>query len=601
MRGLTSNQKPRRALAIPTTTVVLTVVVLVLAGVIVFRSLRRNATASKDASPGPASSTVPSEAASSKSASLFQDVTAQSGIDFLHVFGPKRSFQLPEQIGSGGAFFDFDNDGDLDVYLVQSGIFGGDPLEHRNKLFRNDGQGRFVDVSQGSGADLGGYGMGCAAADADHDGDVDLFVTRFGRSTLLANRGDGTFEDVTETAGTTADGFATSAAFLDFDRDGRLDLYVTRYVDWTPAREDVCYAPNGARDYCGPLSYNAPCSNVLYRGVGGVRFENISGASGIGAVKGNGLAVIATDLDGDGWVDIYVANDQTPAFLWINQRNGTFVESAAILGAAFNADGMAIAGMGIAAEDIDGDADFDLLVTNIRNQSHLCLRNDGGYFEDVSHAWGFGAWSVPWTAFGLALFDQDHDGRMDGVIANGAVNMWTTPYAPGDAYAEPNQFIRQNELGRFVDASAEAGPGLTSPAVGRAVIAGDYDNDGDVDVLLTANGGRARLLRNENRSGLNWLMLDLIPDGGARHALNARMVLTAGGRTIRREVRPHAGYLSSHDPRVHVGLGSAKAVDRLEVTWPNGRVEQWSSLAVNRIWTLRQGTGQAEPSESNAP
>ncbi len=571
-------------------TLILAIGALIVGG-LVFKRVREQTRPTVGIPPSPDTDAKPTIL---KGSPLFQDVTAAAGIDFVHVFGTQRTFRLPEQIGSGGAFLDYDNDGDMDLYLVQNGILGRNLGVHRNRVYRNAGNGRFVDASPGSGADIGGYGMGCAAADYDNDGDVDLFVSRFGSSVLLANRGDGTFEDVTPTAGTHADGFATSAAFLDYDRDGLLDLFVTRYVDWSPAREDACYAPSGARDYCGPLSYHAESSGVLYHNLGG-RFEDVSTASGIAAAKGNGLGVLATDFDGDGWVDIYVANDQTPAFLWMNQRDGTFLENAALSGAAFNADGLAIAGMGVVSEDLDDDGDYDLLVTNIRNQSHLCLRNQAGVFDDVSHAWGLSAWSVPWTGFGIALFDQDHDGRLDGVVANGAVNVWGTPFREENPYAEPKQFFRRDDRGRFYDASAEAGPALAVADVSRAAIVGDYDNDGDVDVLITNNGGPAQLLRNENRPGLSWTMLDLIPMGGGRHAINARLELRVKEHLYRREIRPHAGYLSSNDPRVHVGLGQARRIDRLGVTWPDGKLETWDNLPVNQHLTLRQGSGTTLP------
>ncbi|MEK6676104.1 MAG: CRTAC1 family protein [Planctomycetota bacterium] len=531
---------------------------------------------------------------------LFFDATMESGIDFVHVLGERRALQLPEQIGSGGAFFDYDNDGDLDLYLIQSGHLSREDPSIHNQLFRNQGDGKFVDVSKGSGADIGGYGMGCAAADFDSDGDVDLLVTRLGSCAVLSNQGNATFQDVTASCGIQMDGFPTSAAFLDYDRDGLLDCYVTRYVDWSAAKGDTCYAPSGAKDYCGPASYHAPSTDKLYHNLGQGRFEDVSTKTGIDTVKGNGLGVLATDFNGDDWVDIYVANDQTPAFLWVNQHDGTFRDKATLSGAAFSADGLAIAGMGTASEDLDDDGDYDLVVTNIRNQPHLCLRNDGGSFQDVSHALGFASWSHPFTGFGITLFDQDHDGRLDGFVANGAVNMWGSPYRKGNPYAEPNQFVRRNEKGRFYDASAEAGPSVSFADVSRATIAGDYDNDGDVDLVITNNGGPVQLLRNENRSGGSWSMLDMIPAGGCRNAINARVEWLANGKTFRREVRPHVGFLSSHDPRVHAGLGIAKSIDQLKVQWPKGERETWTNLSINKLLTIKQGTGSVDSTAKSA-
>lgn len=510
--------------------------------------------------------------------------------------------------------FDYDGDGDLDIYLVQGGLVEGDNNASRNRLFRNDGSGHFEDVSDGSGADLPGYGMGCAAADFDNDGDVDLYVTRLGANALLLNNGDGTFRDVTVAAGVGDPGFGTAAAFVDFDRDGFLDLYLVNYVEWSSAIATQCYDRSGAEDYCSPTQF-PPAQDRLYRntgrfGAGGGEtwFEDVSVAAGIAQVRGNGLAVACTDFDGDGWVDIYVANDQTPAFLWINKRDGTFREDAALAGCAFSGDGMAIAGMGVAVEDLDGDGDFDLMVTNIRAQTHLLLQNDGGLFEDVSYARGLGSWSVPYTGFGIALFDQDHDGELDGFVANGAVNRWIEPLRSGHPFVEPNHFFRHGADGRFLDCTAEAGLPPAKLEMSRGVIVGDYDNDGDIDVLITNNRGPVQLLRNENGSTHAWTMLDLLPATGSRHAINAIATVEAGGRTYLREVRPHVGYLGSNDPRLHVGLGSASGIDRLTVRWADGTSETWSNLPVNRHLRVRQGhdpetisTGSVEEAAPKAP
>jgi len=602
-KGRTKEKRsPRRTLPASGVTWVLGVAALLVVVVVVRQEIRKRKSIVPHA---PALTTSPDADRSSPPAATqgaaFLDATILSGIDFVHVFGSPRAYQLPEQIGSGGAFLDYDNDGDMDLYLVQSGQLGIDEDRYKNRLYRNEGTGRFTDVSRGSGTDIGGYGMGCAAADYDRDGDVDLYVTRFGTSVMLANQGNGTFLDVTVTAGIPAPGFAASAAFFDFDNDAELDLYVTRYVDWSASREKTCFSSSGARDYCGPQSYDAPTSGRLYRNLGGGRFADVSASAGIESHEGNGLGVICNDFDGDGWVDVYVANDQTPAFLWKNLGDGTFREDAALAGAAFSADGIAIAGMGVVAEDLDEDGDYDLVVTNIRNQPHLCFRNDRGQFSDVTQIWGFGGWSVPFTGFGIALFDQDHDGRLDGIVANGAVNMHGEPYKPTDPYAEPNQFLRRDAQGRFYDASAEGGAALRVADVSRATLTADYDNDGDLDVVITRNGGPAQLLRNEQRSESAWIMLDLIPKGGGRNAINAKVEVLAGGHTYRREVRPHSGYLGSNDPRVHVGLGQATKIERLTVFWTDGSRETWPDISVNQHLTVRQGaTPQASP-KKNAP
>ncbi len=534
-------------------------------------------------SPVPAHSPPPTAPA------RFVDVTDEAGIEFMHTCCVEGDYYLPEEEGSGGAFFDYDNDGDVDIYLVQSGLIGTDNADYRNRLYRNDGTGRFVDVSSASGADVPGYGMGCAAADYDNDGDADLFVTRLGPNVLLENNGDGTFSDATTRAGVGDEGFGTDSAFFDYDRDGLLDLYVVNYVDWSATREHRCYDPGGIPDYCSPSTYDSPAGDHLYRNLGDGRFENVTESAGIASARGNGLGVITVDFNGDGWVDIYVANDATPAFLWVNQQDGTFVDEALFAGAAFNSDGVAIAGMGVVAEDLDSDGDFDLLVTNIHDQAHLCLRNEGGSFEDVSHQWGFDGWGVPYTGFGVAMLDQDHDGTLEVFIANGAVNRLLEPLAKDNPYGEPNQFVRRDKDGKYRDQSASAGSALRVAEMSRGAILGDYDNDGDLDVLVTNNRGPAQLLRNENASDNAWTTVALTAGTGGASAINARIEIEAAGRTWRREVRPHVGYLGSNDPRVHIGLAEAKVIERLTVTWLGGTRETWTALPVNAHLRLGQG------------
>ncbi len=515
----------------------------------------------------------------------FTDVAPELGLRFDHDNAFRGNFLLPEEMGPGVAFLEADGDGDLDVFVAGGGAIVGDGPVQTCRLFRNDGE-RFTDVTQASGAGIPGPAYGVACADHDDDGDVDIFVSRLGPDALLRNDGGLRFSEDAAEAGVNDPGFGASAAFLDFDRDGRLDLYVARYVDWAPQRETPCYAIAGTRDYCNPRTYEAPSRDKLYRNLGGGRFEDVSGPAGIAAEPGNGLGVLACDFDGDGWIDIYVANDQTPAFLWHNRGDGTFANIAPIAGCAYDGRGVAIAGMGAAGEDLDGDGDTDVLVTNIRQQTHLVLRNDDARFEDVSLSMGLARWSLPATAFGVAVFDQDNDGRFDAFFANGEVNIDNSMPVGDNPYAQPDQFVRLID-GVFVDDTASCGASFAE--VGRGLAAGDYDNDGDVDLLVANNGGPLRLLRNNNGAGNGWLGVDARCASGRRVAIGARITVTVAGKSLTREVRPQQSYLSSGDPRVHFGLGSAQQADRVEILWLDGTRSVRSGVPANQYLTVVEG------------
>jgi len=517
---------------------------------------------------------------------LLKDVTTDVGIDFVHERGARGDYRLPELIGAGGAMLDFDNDGDLDIYLIQGGDAEADNDAYRNRLYRNDA-GRFVDVSAASHADVPGYGMGCAVADYDNDGDLDIYVTRLGANVLLRNNGAGAFEDVAAAAGVDDDGFGVSAAFFDYDRDGLLDLYVVNYVTWSRAIEHTCYSPDGLRDYCSPGEYPS-AADKLYRNLGGNRFEDVSASSGVASIARDGLGVVWTDVDNDGWCDIYVANDQMPAFCWINDGEGRFVEDAALRGCAVNENGVAIAGMGVAVQDIDGNGFEDILISNIAMQSHLFLTNANGFFEDRTRQYGLATWNIQETGFGVAWVDLDNDGTPELFVANGAVGR--NPAAPDlqRPYAQLNQLARKDDSGRYRLVDASAIPALQSNEVSRGVIQGDYDNDGDIDLLITNNGARPQLLRNESASGSHWISLSLHDESLHRDALGARVEVVTSDRTFRRTLRPQSGYLGSNDPRMHIGVGKASRIDRVIVTWPDGTKRQFSAPATDQHHTLRK-------------
>jgi hypothetical protein len=518
----------------------------------------------------------------SSRAPAFRDVTAELGIDFLHDADARGEFRLPEEMGPGVALFDCDGDNDLDLFVAGGGTIDGNGTIQTSRLWLNEGA-RFRDVTQERGAAVAGPSYGSFAADYDSDGDQDLFITRLGPDVLLRNDG-ARFVECAAEAGLADPGFSTGAVFFDYDRDGRLDLYVCNYVDWSPSIERACYM-GGLREYCDPSAYDAAAQDRLYHNVGNGRFEDATARAGMLGKRGQGLGVVAHDFDGDGDLDLYVANDSTPAMLWRNQGDGTFVEDSLRAGCAYNALGVAIAGMGIACEDLDGDMAADLLITNIRGQSHLALLSRGTRFEDASARMGLPAWSTRWTGFGVAAFDQDLDGALELYVANGAVNL--DPVRIGDPrpYVEPDQFLRLVG-GRTLDISAGSGALLDESSRGLAT--GDLDGDGDLDLVVSAFDGRLHVLRNEHSGSDHWLTVDARDVHGSP-ALGARVELRAGSLKLVRWIRAHASYLASQDPRAHFGLAAASLVDELTVTWPDGTQTRIEKLDVNRTLSLRQG------------
>lgn len=548
------------------------------------------------------------------------DITERAGLDFVHNTGATGEFYFPEIAGSGCALFDYDGDGDLDVYAVQAHPLdpaAGSEANGKNRLFRNDlrpeSGPHFVDVTDEAGVGDTGYGMGCAVGDYDNDGDADLLVTNFGPDTLYRNNGDGTFADVTATAlpqspssraagadETSAhvvrsDHWSTSASFLDYDRDGYLDLFIAKYVAYSVRENYPCYSRSSRRDYCGPESFDPVVDQLLHNNGDGT-FSDVTVRAGLDRAYGSGLGVVAADFNNDGWVDIYVANDGDANQLWINQRDGTFENTALLAGAAYNADGMPEAGMGVTAGDFDLDGDEDIFLAHLLGEHNTLLVNDGtGFFDDRTDHLRLGAMSRRFTGFGVDWFDIDGDGYLDLFVANGAVKI-AVEYADRPCpYVYPNLLIRNGgppDFG-FQNVSELGGEAVSKLEVSRGAAFGDVDNDGDVDILISNSNGPLRLLRNDAGNGGSWLVLRLRGTQSNRDAFGAVVrVKGADGVELVRRVHTDGSYCSANDPRIYFGLAGATSARSAIVTWPSGMVETFGNLEPGRVIELREGAGR---------
>ena len=528
---------------------------------------------------------------------LFVESAATTGLVFTHVNGAAGRYYMPEVMGAGLALFDYDNDGDLDVFLVQGGPLAAGPASPTSRLFRNDlagGRLRFTDVTERAGVGLRAYGMGAAVGDYDGDGDLDLLVTAFGPETLFRNNGNGTFTDVTKEAGVGDSLWSTSAAFVDHDRDGDLDLFVANYLDFTIAGNKLCHDSVGARDYCTPRAYR-PVPDRFYRNEGNGRFVEATESAGISKADGAGLGVSVGDYDGDRWLDLYVANDATPNQLWINWRDGTFVDEGPPSGAALNAAGNPEGSMGIASGDYDADGDEDLFVTNIAGETFALYRNDGsGTFDDERVRAGVARPTAAFTGFGTDWFDYDNDGWLDLFAANGAVNIVESQRGQPMPYRMRNQLFRNQGASprdvRFEETSAAGGPAFATMDVARGAAFGDLDNDGDTDIVVTNNNGAVKLLLNQAGKAQHWLQVRLEQPTGNRFGFGARVGVERTGKpTLWRRVKTDGSYLSASDVRVHIGLGPAPAFAAVVVQWPDGQTERWTDVRADRLVTLRKG------------
>jgi hypothetical protein len=546
-------------------------------------------------------------------APIFDELADKTGLKFRHYNGMTGKLFLPEVMGAGAALFDFDQDGDLDAYLVQGSVLEASDQPARTlfpwreqgaprgRLFRNDlTEGRdgsrslkFTDVTERSGIRADAYGMGAISGDVNNDGWPDLYLCNLGRNYLYLNNGNGTFTDVTERAGADDRRWSTSAAFVDYDRDGWLDLMVVNYADFSPQNSPACYAETTARDYCGPRSFRT-VGNRLFHNQGDGTFADVTVPAGVHREFGHALGIVTADFDSDGWPDIYVANDGDPNQLWINQKNGTFRNEALLAGAAVNRDGQAEAGMGVDAGDFNGDGTEDIFVTHLMEETNTLYMNLGGAaFEDRTREAGLGLPGSRLTGFGTLFFDYDNDGWQDLLVVNGAVRHLQELARRGDAYplGQPNQLFRNNGAGKFIEVSEQAGAPFRLPEVSRGAAFGDMDNDGDTDVLVTNNNGAARLFVNRIGNRNHWLGLRLLGKKANRDMLGARVeVAVAPKQVLLRRARTDGSYCSSQDPRVLVGLGQTARVESVRVRWPDGDVEEWKNPPINRYLTLRQGT-----------
>jgi hypothetical protein len=528
------------------------------------------------------------------SAALFREVAAQeSGIDWVHdnALSPDRF--LPETTGGGAAFLDYDGDGWMDVYLVNSGPcdFFRPRVPLANALYRNNRNGTFTDVTDAAGVAGGTFGMGAFAADYDNDGHTDLYVTAYGRATLYHNEGDGTFDDVTDAAGVAMPGWTTPAVFFDYDADGRLDLFAGTYVRYGLQWPTSCSGtPHGKRYYCVPRIFE-PLTSALFHNEGG-RFADVSARSGLARAPGKALGVVASDFDDDGRLDLFVTNDTAPNHLWMNRGDGRFEETGLAAEVAFSSNGKPRSSMGVDTADFDGDGRQDLAIGNIDHELFALYRNRGeAAFTDESEANGLAAATKVISCWGVRFFDYDNDGLPDLVLANGHPDDMLDGAGLSVRYRQPLLLFR-NDAGRYRDVSAGAGPAFRRELPARGLAVGDYDNDGRLDVLVATNGSAPLLLHNEAAAG-GWAGVRLRGTTANRDAIGARVRWSAGG-TVRE--RFHAGggsYLSSHDPRLVLGLGTAAALDWVELRWPrpSTRRERFTSVPGGRYVTLVEGTG----------
>ncbi len=524
-------------------------------------------------------------------ARVFRDVTSAAGIQFRHQSGAFGRKYLPETMGSGGAFLDADGDGWLDILLVNSMRWPGRPgPPTRHALYRNNANGTFSDVTAASGLGVEMYGMGAAAADYDNDGRLDIYITGLGGNRLFHGAGGGRFVDVTARAGVAASGFSTSAAWFDYDRDGRLDLFVARYVEWFPDKDLFCTLDGKTKSYCTPESYKGE-SGILFHNRGDGTFEDVTRAAGLHDQAAKALGVALIDYDTDGALDLFVANDTQPNRLYRNKGNGTFVDVGTTAGVAFNEAGVARAGMGVDAADFDGSGRASLVIGNFSNEMMALYANEGnGLFIDEAPTSTIGRASLLTLTFGCFFFDYDLDGLIDIFAANGHVSDDISRVQPRVTYAQPPHLFRQVGKRRFEAVTGQSGADFGRPIVGRGAAYGDYDRDGDPDLLITTNNGPAKLFRNDGPA-TRALRLVLRGTASNRDAIGARVVIAAGGTRRTQMVKTGSSYLSQSELPITFGLGATGSVESIEIAWPGGRVEKLPGAPPGQTLVVEEGRG----------
>ncbi len=527
---------------------------------------------------------------------IFRDIARSAGIDFVHDNARTADKYLIETMGAGCGWIDYDADGLLDVYLVNSAAtrLYKPKTGLRNALYRNNGDGTFTDVTEKAGVGAEGlFGMGVAVGDYDNDGFSDLMVLGYGRSILYRNSREGTFSDVTAQAGVSNKGrWGSSAAWFDYDNDGKLDLAIANYVDWSPDNNIWCGEQKpGYRGYCHPNKFQGQ-TPTLYHNNGDGTFTDVTAASKVGLKASSGLGIVTFDFDNDGWQDIFIANDANPNFLFRNNHDGTFSEMALLAGIALSDNGKAEAGMGTDAADINGDDRLDVFITHLDLEHARLYRNlRDGSFEDATFAARLGYATFRYSGFGACFIDYDNDGARDIFMANGHILDNVELYHAETRYAEPKLVYRNNGRGIFENMSDSLGPDLALPRVSRGAAVADLDNDGDLDILVSNNGQQPQLLLNEGGSSNHWLQISLVGTRSNRDGVGARVKVTSGDLVSYDQRKGGRSYQSAHDGRLHFGLGSRAKVDSIEIRWPSGSLETLKNIEVDQAITVKENAG----------